>query len=158
MAEQPYLFGPIWIPIKDGDATAMSIFRRHYSYDKAKKRRLHQFIGPGEKMVLITPDAKALFAWRKFINDDGNTGVNCCIFRNEGTYLGRSSDLIREAMRIAWERWPNERLYTYVDESKIRRKRDPGRCFMRAGFKPCGKSKSGKLIFESLNDGCANAL
>ena len=148
MAEQPYLFGPLWIPIKDGNSTAMSIFKRHYT--ARKRRKIEQFIGPGEKMALITPDALALFGWRKFISDDGQTGVNCCVFRNEGTALARSSELILAAKEIAWQRWPGERLYTYVDPKKVRHKRDPGRCFKRAGFRECGETKDGKLIFESL--------
>lgn len=146
IAEQPYLFGDGWIPIKDGDPTAMAIFLRHYS--ARRRRKVFQFIGPGEKEVYITADARALLAWRKFISDSGETGVNCCIFRNEGTASGRSSDLINLACVMAWERWPGERLYTYVDPGKVRHKRDPGRCFLRAGFSICGKTKSGKLIFE----------
>jgi len=149
MSEQPYLFGNTWIPIKDGDVSAMSIFKRHYTARKDSPK-IFQFIGPGEKLVLITPDAKALFAWRKFINDAGENGVNCCIFRNEGSVYGKSSDLIIKAMAIAWERWPKERLYTYVDADKVRHKRDPGRSFIKAGFKKCGITKSGKLIFEVL--------
>lgn len=148
MSEQPYLFGPLWIPIRDGDPTAMSIFKRHYT--ARRQRRIEQFIGPGEKMALITPDARAIFAWRKFISDTGETGVNCAVFRNEGTSLARSSELIVEAKRIAWERWPGERLYTYVDPRKVKHKRDPGRCFIRAGFRKCGTTKEGKLILESF--------
>jgi hypothetical protein len=29
-------------------------------------------------------------------------------------------------------------------------KRDSGRCFIRAGWKKCGASKDGKLIFEKV--------
>ena len=102
-------------------------------------------------MILLTPDARALFVWRKFISDAGETGVNCAVFRNEGTSEGRSSDLILSAKEWAWKRWPNERLYTYVDPSKVRHKRDPGRCFIKAGFHFCGKTKEGKLIFEDTS-------
>lgn len=157
MNEQPYLFGPLWIHIKDGDATAMSIFKRHYT--ARDRRKVEQFIGPGQKMALITPDALALFAWRKFISDAGEEGVNCAVFRNEGTVLARSSDLIAAAMLLAWERWPSERLYTYVDAAKLhtakKRGREycpwpPGRCFMEASFSQCGVTKTGKLIFEAF--------
>ncbi len=101
-------------------------------------------------MVLITADARALFVWRKFISDADEAGVNCAVFRNEGTESGRSSELIKCADSIAWQRWPGERLYTYVDPAKIRHKRDPGRCFIRAGYHRCGTTKTGKLIFEKL--------
>lgn len=138
----------IWIHIKDGNPSAMSLFCRHYT--ARQRRKVYQFVGPGEKEVLMTADAKALFVWRKFISDAGETGVNCAVFRNEGSDAGRSSDLILAADRIAWQRWPGERLYTYVDACKVRPKRDPGRCFLKAGYRQCGATKSGKLIFEKL--------
>ena len=99
-------------------------------------------------MVLLTPRADALFVWRKFIDDaiPRQTGVNCAVFRNEGPQL--SSFLILEAMVLAWERWPGERLYTYINPKKVRRKRDPGRCFLRAGWKPCGQTMGGLLILD----------
>jgi hypothetical protein len=132
---QPYLIvDRVWIEIKDGDASARAIFRRHYSYKPYRDgRNPALFVGPGEKMVLLTPCALALFIWRKFISGDGQKGVNCAVFRNEGA--GRASDLIREAMRLAWNRWPSERLFTYVNPKKIRRTRTPGRCFLKAGWR-----------------------
>ena len=148
MSVQPFLImgdGP-WIEIKDGNVSAMSIFKRHYT--ARKTRKVEQFIGPGGKMALITADAKAIFAWRKFISDNGQKGVNCCVFRNEGTNAGKSSDLIDAACALAWERWAAERLYTYVDPAKIRMKSEPGRCFLRAGFRYCGMTPDGKLILE----------
>ncbi len=153
MSEQPFLIADPaspWIKIKDADATARSIFDRHYSrYKYADGRKSAKFIGPGQYMLLITQDARAIFAWRKFISADGQTGVSCCIFRNEGTESGLSSDLIKAAMKLAWERWPGERLFTYIDPRKVRAKRDPGRCFIRAGWKQCGVTKARKLlIFE----------
>jgi hypothetical protein len=81
---------------------------------------------------------------------DDQTGVNCAVFRNEGSSAGQSSALILAAKDLAWKRWPGDRLYTFVDASKVRHKRDPGRCFVRAGFRHCGVSKSGKLILEAL--------
>ncbi len=150
MSEQPYLFseGP-WIPIRDGNDTALSLFLRHYS--ARGNRKIRQFIGPGEKLVLLSRDARALFAWRKFQSDNGQLGVNCAIFRNEASDAGRSSDLIRAAALIAWQRWPGERLYTYVDAAKVRHKRDPGRCFLRAGWRYCGRTKKrNKLILENV--------
>jgi len=78
------------------------------------------------------------------------TGVNCAVFRNEQSTCGRSSQLIAAAMNLAWERWPGERLFTFVDDKMVRHKRDPGRCFIRAGFTRCGISQSGKLVFEAF--------
>jgi hypothetical protein len=142
---QPFLIvDRVWIEIKDGDASARAIFRRHYSYKPYRDGRDPAlFVGPGEKMVLLTPCALALFIWRKFISGDGQKGVNCAVFRNEGA--GRASDLIREAMRLAWSRWPAERLFTYVNPKKIRRTRTPGRCFLKAGWRYV-RDKQGKRV------------
>ena len=137
-----------WIVVKDGDDRARALYLRHYSarhYKDGRKPKL--FVGPGEKMVLITPEANALFVWRKFKSDDAQTGVNCAIFRNEGQRL--SSDLIKEASQLAWQRWPGERLYTYVNDSKIKSV-NPGFCFKRAGWKACGRNKDGRLTILEL--------
>ena len=132
---QPFLIaeGP-WVQVRDANPTGLVIFRRHYSrYIYADGRLPQHFVGPGEKMVLLTPDARALFAWRKFRSADGQQGVNCAVFRNEGA--GRASDLILEAMVLAWERWPGERLFTFVNDRKVQHKRQPGRCFLKAGWR-----------------------
>jgi hypothetical protein len=126
----------------------MDLFLRHYT--ARSSRKIYQFVGPGEKMVLLTPDARALFVWRKFLSDADEEGVNCAVFRNEGSIHGRSSDLIKAAKVMAWERWPGERLYTYVNPGKVRKKRDPGRCFRRAGFDVCGATAKGLIVLEAL--------
>jgi hypothetical protein len=95
---------------------------------------------------LLTAKYDALFVWRKFLNASGEHGVNCAVFRNESNIL--SSKLIIEAMEIAWNRWPSERLYTYVNPKKIR-SGNPGYCFKVAGWKNCGKTKGGLVILEA---------
>lgn len=145
LTEQPFLVGGgVWIPVRDGNTTALSIHRRHYS----KRRYLDgrepgQFVGPGHKLVLLTPCARALFVWRKFKDDSGQQGVNCAVFRNEGA--GLSSDLIRAADAIAFSRWQGERHYTYVNAKKIR-STNPGYCFLMAGWRRCGITKDKKLV------------
>lgn len=138
-----------WYGIKDGDPRGRDMLNRHYSAHLYKDgRRPRLFVGPGQKMVLMTSDSKAIFVWRKFISDDGQDGVNCAVFRNEGNYL--SSELIKEAALIAWQRWPGERLYTYVNPHKVR-SINPGCCFIKAGWHKCGETKVHKLlIFELL--------
>ena len=140
--------GARWYAIKDGDPRGRWLLNRHYSarhYKDGRRNRL--FVGPGEKMVLLTTDGLALFVWRKFLSDNGQQGVNCAVFRNEGPYL--SSELIREAEQLAWTRWPGERLYTYVNPEKVRSS-NPGYCFLMAGWKKCGVSKGGLVILEKL--------
>ena len=134
----------VWIEIKDGNGTARQLFDRHYSryfYKDGRKPKL--FVGPGEKMVLMTSDQSALFVWRKFISGDGQQGVNCAIFRNEGPLL--SSYLILEAEKMAHERWGDQRFYTYINARKIKSV-NPGYCFKVAGWTVCGTTKRHKLI------------
>jgi hypothetical protein len=135
-----------WCFTRDGDADVRRVFNRHYSrrhYADGRAPKL--FMGPGEKMVLVTPDASAIFGWRKFKDDSGQVGINCAFFRNEGG--GLSSELIRDAMTLAWDRWPGERLYTYVNSRRIR-STNPGTCFMKAGWRRCGTTKGGLVILE----------
>lgn len=133
-----------WMPAKDGDARARALFDRHYSrLSYTDKRRPALFCGPGFKIVLLTADCSALFVWRKFISGDGQDGINCAIFRNEGHEL--SSTLILEAETLAWARWPGERLYTYVDPRKVK-SANPGYCFKQAGWRVCGVTKRHQLI------------
>lgn len=139
-----------WTEIRDGDPSALALFRRHYSYNVRRDQmglfgtpNATLFVGPGEKLVLLTPCRRALFVWRKFRSMDKQIGVNCAVFRNEGA--GRSSDLIRDAMHLAWQRWPGERLYTYVNPRRVRSK-NPGYCFLVAGWRKCGRTKARDLL------------
>jgi hypothetical protein len=104
-------------------------------------------MGPGEKVVLRTWSGDACFAWRKFIDDSGQDGINCCVFRNESGFL--SSDLIREADRVADCLWPDRRHYTQINAAKVRSS-NAGYCFIKAGWKRCGFTKGGLLIMERL--------
>ena len=140
--------GAAWYGVKDGDALVRDMANRHYSRRAYRDgRTVRLTVGPGEKMLLKTPDARAVFIWRKFIDDSGQTGVNCAMFRNEGPLL--SSDLIRQACDLAWGRWPGERLYTYVNPRRVKSS-NPGYCFIKAGWRRCGTTKGGLMIFELL--------
>jgi hypothetical protein len=73
------------------------------------------------------------------------------LFRNEGA--GLSSALIREAVaatRSIWRDVPTLGLVTFVDAEKTRRKRDPGRCYRRAGFRCVGETKGGLVALQLL--------
>jgi hypothetical protein len=119
------------------DPRAAAIADRHYS------RQTHgakQFAPPGRLIVLITDDAAAL--WTSWITDYPDASwmrdAWCnTIFRNEAPERYLSSDLITEAVAAtvaAWGAPPAGGTVTTVDPGKTRRKRDPGRCFRRAGF------------------------
>lgn len=137
---------PMWIVGQDGEPELMALYDRHYSARKYKDgRKTKKFVGPGEHIVLTLPDRRALFVWRKFKDDSGQTGINCAVFRNESKIL--SSDLIREADAIADFCWPGERHYTYIRAEAIT-SRNPGFCYLCAGWTRCGYTKAGLLILD----------
>ena len=132
-----------WRIAKDGDPQGLWLYERHYScYDYKDGRERKLFMGPGEKLVLLTENGDALFGWRKFIEcqETAPKGINCSVFRNESQLL--SSMLILEAERVAQCRWPGERMYTYVKPDAIR-STNPGACFKHAGWKFIRVTKGG---------------
>ncbi len=144
MIAAPMLDMAIWIPILDGDAEARALYDRHYSRRVRKDGKTHPlFVGPGQKFVLSTLCRRALFVWRKYLSDDGQTGINCAVFRNEGA--GPSSDLIRAADALADARWPAQRHFTYVDPRRIALP-NAGYCFLMAGWRRIGRTKHRDLI------------
>lgn len=144
-----------WLSVRDGDPRAFALFQRHYSYhDYADGRRQrygyrNRFLicGPGEKLLLLGADERALFGWRRGSDASQGYCVSCTVFRNESGQ--RSSDLIREAAALAWEKWPGERLVTYVDPRKVKSS-NPGYCFLMAGWSKCGITTVNKLIILEL--------
>jgi hypothetical protein len=125
---------------------AQKLADRHYSRKTPGSRS--GFVGPGEKLVLLAADGRALFVWLHSdprLRGDKINGINCTIFRNEGPYL--SSELILEAERHAREKWPSLKLFTYVNPKKIKNKGKPGYCFIKAGWNQAGISKGGLLLF-----------
>ena len=75
------------------------------------------------------------------------------LFRNEGDSL--SSDLIRWAVahtRAKWPDVPGLGIVSFVDASKTRRKRDPGRCYRRAYS--VGMSDSPQAGLYAFQQGC----
>ena len=155
-----------WLAVRDGDARVADMYTRHYSYRpyKDNRRRVKKslgFAGCGERIVLLTQTGDAAFVWRKYVASPAmvekygwQSGIGCAFFRNEGPV--RSSDLIREAMDIAWRRWPGQRLFTFVEDSKVATGQQKGRnkngwCYRKAGWKECGRNADGRLtILEAL--------
>lgn len=126
------------------------MYERHYSahhYKDGRQRKL--FVGPGEKVVLRIWDGDAFFVWRKFIGHDlaGNSGVNCAVFRNEAPTKYKSSELISQADAIADLIWPGVRHYTYVNAERVA-SRNPGFCFLAAGWRRCGRTQGGLIVLE----------
>lgn len=146
-----------WVQVNDGNPAAFNIFQRHYTYGKNKQRDKNKhkkngkrMIGPGETILLLSVDEISIFAWKKQkYSQDGQTGVNSCIFHNghtkEDQFYLQSSDMILQAEQIAWARWPGERLFTYVNPRKIK-SANPGYCYKQAGWKQIGITKARTIM------------
>lgn len=119
--------------VRDGDPLARSIAERHYSRRKFGTKGACLFIGPGTKMALIGVYSDWLFIWRRSIfRMDGQTGVECTLFRNEGHTLSSTVILMAEA---AWDAVHGPtRKFTYVDPASVRPKANPGQCFLKADW------------------------
>lgn len=133
------------------DPEAVALADRHYS---RQKPGTPQFVPPGRCVVLVTTCGKAVWVtswpYAEYVKHAWPGAWVCSIFRNEGA--GLSSDLIREAIAITRSIWepPALGLVTFVDAAKVRRKRDPGRCFIKAGGRPVGRTKGGLHAIQFL--------
>ena len=134
------------------DKAALPLADRHYNRQKIGSP---QFVPPGRCVVLLSDCGNALWitSWpyAQYVKHAwGGAWVNS-LFRNEGA--GLSSDLIREAIAITRGIWPDVPplgMITFVDAGKTRPKRDPGRCYRRAGFTHVGFTKGGLWAFQML--------
>jgi hypothetical protein len=73
------------------------------------------------------------------------------LFRNEGTML--SSSLITQAVAVTRSVWPDPPdlgLITFVNAAKVKAKRDPGYCYLMAGFHVVGETKGGLVALQLL--------
>jgi hypothetical protein len=69
--------------------------------------------------------------------------------------------MIRAAVAVTRWKWadvPDLGMITFVDRDKTRRKRDPGRCYRKAGFRPCGETKGGLLALQLLPSDMPDAM
>jgi hypothetical protein len=143
----------IWQQSDRFDPVAARLADRHYN-----RRTIGspQFVPPGRCVVLRTPEGDAFWitSWpfAEYVRHAWPGAWVCSAFRNESPHL--ASDLIREAVaatRAVWEP-PPLGIVTFVNPAKVRHKRDPGRCFRRAGFHDVGRTKSGLLALQLLPD------
>lgn len=116
------------------------------------------FTGSGNDLVLVTRDGLAVWA---VVENRMNGAEGVWLFRNNVFRrvgeTARASDLIRSAVEVTMREWlakygdaPRAPLTTEVDAKKVRRKRDPGRCYIKAGWRLVGKTKRrGLLIFQA---------
>jgi hypothetical protein len=136
----------MWSLSGRADPRGAAIADRHYNRQKIGSP---QFVPPGGCLVLIAPGAlwvtstpKAEYVKHRW----AGAWVNST-FRNERPDLYLSSTAIIEALAAtAWCLGPPPLgLVTFVDATKVRRKRDPGRCYRRAGFEHVGFTEEEEL-------------
>ena len=138
-----------WRQVRRCDPAARALADRHYSRQTPGAT---EFMASGRTFVLLAHDHSAVWGAIENLDPVGNRRWRCSIFRNEG--VARSSDLIRSATALTvayWERrWglPAVPLTTEVDPAKVRTKRDPGRCFLRAGWRRIGVVR-GLVVLEA---------
>lgn len=143
-----------WRIAKINDPVGRSLADRHYSRRTPGARN---FAPPGRSLVLVTHNESAVWVtswpYARFVDHAWAGAWINSLFRNEGTHL--SSMLIREAVKMTLIKWPDIPelgLVSFVNLNKIRPKRDPGRCFLKAGFEPDGYTKSGLLCLRLKAD------
>lgn len=136
------------------DPAAAQIADRHYNRQKIGSP---QFVPPGRCVVLRTPEADAFWvtSWpfAEYVKHAWPGAWICSAFRNESPHL--SSNLIREAVSATLAIWPEPPalgMVTFVDTTKVRHKRDPGRCYLKAGFHRVQNTKGGLVALQLLPD------
>lgn len=140
----------MWIRSHRFDKDVVPLADRHYN---RRKIGSPQFAPPGRCLVLKTPalDAFWITSWpfAEYVRHAWPGAWICSAFRNEGPSL--SSDLIRAAVAETVSFYgppPELGMVTFVDPRKVRRKRDFGRCYRKAGFVECGMTKGGLIALQ----------
>ena len=144
--------GMRWIRSHRADPQVVPLADRHYNRQKIGSP---WFAPPGRCLVLKTPELDAFWitSWpfAQYVKHAWAGAWVCSAFRNEGPQL--SSDLIREAVAATLAEYgeaPALGMITFVDTKKTRHKRDPGRCYRKAGFRVCGMTKGGLVALQLL--------
>ena len=141
----------IWTISHRCDKPARDLADRHYSRQSVGA---DNFVPPGRCLVLLSKCRRAVWvtSWpfAEFTKHAWAGAWVNSLFRNEGA--GLSSDLIREAVSITRGVWdaPALGMVTFVDARKVKRKRDPGRCYVKAGFRRVGETKGGLVALQLL--------
>lgn len=132
------------------DPAPRALADRHYNRQKVGSP---QFVPPGRCLVLYGEHDGGRAFWvtswpfAEYVRHAWAGAWVCSAFRNEG--LGLSSELIRDAIAATSWKWPDTpdvgglAMITFVDRSKTKPKRDPGYCYLMAGFESVGHSKGG---------------
>ena len=138
----------IWQASHRADPEVLPLADRHYN---RQKPGTPQFVPPGRCLVFKAKVSGTVLAFwvtswpfGEYVKHRWPGAWVCSAFRNEGA--GLSSELILQAVAATRWRWPDVPplgMVTFIDAGKVRAKRDPGRCYLRAGFIPDGQTEGG---------------
>jgi len=141
-----------WYVSNRADVRALPLADAHYNRQKVGSP---QFVPPSKCLVLLTETADAVWtttwpiaAYTK--HRWAGAWVNS-LFRNESPLL--SSWLITKAVAATRAKWPIVPalgIVSFVDASQVRHKRDPGRCYRKAGWRFAGYTEGGLHCFQQL--------
>lgn len=142
----------LWHKSHRADAEVVPLADRHYNRQKVGSP---QFAPPGRCLVLKTQplDAFWITSWpfAQYVKHAWAGSWVCSAFRNEGDHL--SSTLIRDAVAATLDYYgdaPDLGMVTFVSRKHVRKKRDWGRCYRKAGFLHCGYTKGGLVALQLL--------
>lgn len=134
------------------DPSIARLADRHYSRLTPGSRG---FVGSGRPLVLGTPDRKAAWCsfWQPHPTHSWKLAWTNSLFRNEGPY--KASLLIRQATAITRYEWgdpPPDGFITFVKPGAVRPKKNPGHCYVIAGWRVVGETSSGLIVLQLLPD------
>lgn len=143
-----------WLLSTRDDPLVRPLADRHYNRQTVGA---DGFVPPGRCLVLRTDPVDAFwvtaYPFAEYVLHRWGGAFVCSAFRNENR-ANLSSELIREAVAATLWRWPAPDLgmITFVDTRHVRRKRDPGRCYRKAGFQHVGYTQGGLVALQLLPD------
>lgn len=142
----------IWSLSGRADVLALPIANRHYNRQNPLSP---QFVPPGRCLVLRADAAVWVTSWPfgEYVRHAWpGIWVNSLFRRESGE---QASEMIRQALAVTVWNWPDiptvqsivgpVSMVTFIDRNKVRRKRDYGRCYRRAGFEEIGETAGGLL-------------
>ena len=139
-----------WFRTTSTDSIARRLADRHYNRQKIGSRR---FVPPGRCLVLVTRNYDALwvtsYPYAEYVRHMWAGAWMNSLFRNESKVL--SSLLIKEAVLRTIQFYgnpPKHGMVSFIDADKTRRKRDPGRCYRKAGFRHVGFTDGGLWVLQ----------
>ncbi len=138
-----------WSPSWRNDPEARAVADRHYN---RQSPGASGFMPPGRALVLKIGSLAvwgSSWPYAEYVMHEWAGAWMNSLFRNEGA--GLSSELITEAVAATMGEWgppPELGFVTFVDAGKVRRKRDPGRCYRRAGWRHVGFTRGGLWAFQ----------